>query len=220
MFSPGSAVLLSCSFCTVSLDIVAFGKLFLLYVSRTVDRTTTIWNHLCIMDLCRIGSSLIGFLGGHVPASSWDILLPVGISFYTFQTLFYVIDVYRKDLPHETHFGYYALFVSFFPQLVAGPIERPGSLLPQLKQEYTFQIEDLRHGFRQILIGFFKKIVVADYLAGFADAVFATPGKAVCRPCIQAIFCKRTDCYTYPETDRDAHACMLCMDFFPCTDAF
>ncbi len=139
---------------------------------------------------------------------------------YTFQTLSYVIDVYRKDLPHETHFGYYALFVSFFPQLVAGPIERPGSLLPQLKQEYTFQIEDLRHGFRQILIGFFKKIVVADYLAGFADAVFATPGKAVCRPCIQAIFCKRTDCYTYPETDRDAHACMLCMDFFPCTDAF
>lgn len=126
----------------------------------------------------RIGSSLIGLLGGHVPASSWDILLPVGISFYTFQTLSYVIEVYRKDLPHETHFGYYALFVSFFPQLVAGPIERPGSLLPQLKQKYTFQIEDLRHGFRQILSGFFKKIVVADYLAGFADAVFAAPDTA------------------------------------------
>lgn len=126
----------------------------------------------------RIGTSLIGLLGGHVPASSWDILLPVGISFYTFQTLSYVIDVYRKDLPHETHFGYYALFVSFFPQLVAGPIERPGSLLPQLKQEYTFQTEDLQHGFRQMLIGFFKKIVVADYLAGFADAVFAAPGTA------------------------------------------
>lgn len=106
---------------------------------------------------------------------SRDILLPAGISFYTFQTLSYVIDIYRKKLTHETHFGYYALYVSFFPQLVAGPIERPGNLLPQLKQENAFYPENLLPGFFQMLIGFFKKLVVADYLARFVDASFAAP---------------------------------------------
>lgn len=114
-------------------------------------------------------------LWGKSAGFSWDILLPAGISFYTFQTLSYVIDVYRKNLKHETHFGYYALYVSFFPQLVAGPIERPGNLLPQLKRENAFYPENLLPGFCQMLIGFFKKLVVADYLARFVDVAFASP---------------------------------------------
>ena len=80
------------------------------------------------------------------------LILPVGISFYTFQTLSYVIDVYRGDIEPEYHFGYYALFVSFFPQLVAGPIERPGNLLPQLKAEHKFDKNCFIDGFGIALV--------------------------------------------------------------------
>lgn len=109
---------------------------------------------------------------------SLQIILPVGISFYTFQTLSYVIDVYRGQ-GEESHFGYYALFVSFFPQLVAGPIERPGRLLPQLKAERTFSMENLSAGGWLLLEGYFKKVVIADGLAPFVDQVYAAPGEAL-----------------------------------------
>ena len=101
-----------------------------------------------------------------------DLLLPVGISFYTFQTLSYVIDVYNRNIKAERHFGYYALFVSFFPQLVAGPIERPENLLPQLRTEQHFCHEDFLAGLRHIIAGFFKKVVVADTLASYVNAVY------------------------------------------------
>lgn len=107
-----------------------------------------------------------------------ELLLPVGISFYTFQTLSYVIDVYRGDIKAERHFGYYALFVSFFPQLVAGPIERPGNLLPQLKAEHKPSFSDISAGCSKMLIGFFKKVVVADRLAVYVDAVYNDPASA------------------------------------------
>lgn len=109
---------------------------------------------------------------------SLQIILPVGVSFYTFQTLSYVIDVYRGQ-GEESHFGYYALFVSFFPQLVAGPIERPGRLLPQLKAERTFSMENLSAGGWLLLEGYFKKVVIADGLAPFVDQVYAAPGEAL-----------------------------------------
>ena len=82
--------------------------------------------------------SLLNLIGFSVPDFSLNLILPVGISFYTFQTLSYVIDVYRGSIKAERHLGYYALFVSFFPQLVAGPIERPENLLPQLKKKNPF----------------------------------------------------------------------------------
>ena len=107
-----------------------------------------------------------------------DLILPVGISFYTFQTLSYVIDVYRGTIPPERHFGYYALFVSFFPQLVAGPIERPQNLLPQLKAEHKFNTGDLKVGLRIALAGFFKKVVIADQLATYVVAVYSQPERA------------------------------------------
>lgn len=84
------------------------------------------------------------------------MFLPVGISFYTFQALSYSIDVYRGDFKAE-NFGYFALFISYWPQLVAGPIERPGDLQPQLKQNFDFDYDRVKQGLIRILYGFFKR---------------------------------------------------------------
>lgn len=104
-----------------------------------------------------------------------NLLLPVGISFYTFQTLSYVIDVYLGKVRAERHLGKYAAFIAFFPQLVAGPIERTENLLPQIKREHCFRYEDAVYGLRQMLWGFFKKIVIADTLAYYVDLVYDMP---------------------------------------------
>ncbi len=112
------------------------------------------------------------------PQFAFSLLLPVGISFYTFQTLSYVIDVYRGKIKAERHVGYYALFVVYFPQLVAGPIERPENLLPQLKAERRFSQDDLFAGLRIAVVGFFKKVVVADGVASYVNAVYNNLGSA------------------------------------------
>ena len=106
----------------------------------------------------------------------FDLILPVGISFYTFQTMSYTFDVYRGKIRAERHFGHYALFVTFFPQLVAGPIERPGDLLPQLKESHPFRQEDLWEGFRLLLRGYAKKVLIADFLAAFVDQAYDQVG--------------------------------------------
>ena len=103
------------------------------------------------------------------------ILLPVGISFYTFQTLSYSIDVYRGHRAPERHLGRFALYVSFFPQLVAGPIERSTHLLPQFTQTHAFDPDRVSSGLRLILWGFFKKIVIADRLALYVNMVYNDP---------------------------------------------
>ena len=103
---------------------------------------------------------------------AFGMLLPVGISFYTFQALGYSIDVYRKNTPVEKDFFIYALFVSFFPQLVAGPIERSTNLLPQFKEKHSFCYEDAMAGFRLMLWGYFLKLILADRCALYVDAVF------------------------------------------------
>jgi D-alanyl-lipoteichoic acid acyltransferase DltB (MBOAT superfamily) len=109
----------------------------------------------------------------NVPA--YQILLPIGISFYTFQTLSYLIDVYRGQIEPERHFGMLTLFVSFFPQLVSGPIERAGHLLPQLYEGHPLRASDLSSGLRLMLWGMFKKVVVADRLGVYVDAVYNSP---------------------------------------------
>lgn len=120
-----------------------------------------------------------GFFAGLIHGGpAWRLLLPVGISFYTFQALSYVLDVYRGRTAPEGHFGYYALFISFFPQLVAGPIERSGRLLPQLRRERTLSREQLSAGGWLLLTGYFKKAAIADGLAPLVDAVYAAPGQA------------------------------------------
>lgn len=106
---------------------------------------------------------------------AFQLLLPVGISFYTFQTLSYSIDVYQGKAKAERHLGYFALFVSYFPQLVAGPIERFTSLSPQLLQDHKFSYVNLANGLRLILFGLFIKMVIADNLSVYVDQIYKMP---------------------------------------------
>lgn len=105
----------------------------------------------------------------------FEVLLPVGISFYTFQALGYSIDVYRGKMEPEPNLGRYALFVSFFPQLVAGPIERAANLLPQFYQKFDFDEARISSGLRLMLWGMFKKVVIADRLGLYVNAVYNNP---------------------------------------------
>ncbi|MBR5308769.1 MAG: MBOAT family protein [Clostridia bacterium] len=126
-----------------------------------------------------VGSVVSLFTGEpNAVSGALELILPVGISFYTFQTLSYVIDVYRKSIDAEKNFLYYALFVTFFPQLVAGPIERPENLLPQLKKEHKLTRDNFVNGAAIMLIGYFKKIAVADIIAPYVNSVFNNPEKA------------------------------------------
>ena len=101
-----------------------------------------------------------------------NLILPVGISFYTFQTMSYTIDVYRGDYHAERNFLTFSLYVTFFPQLVAGPIERPQDLMPQLKKERFFTWDDFSAGLRLLMCGFFRKCVIADTCGIFANRIF------------------------------------------------
>ncbi len=120
-------------------------------------------------------NAVFSFLGASFSVDSLQIILPVGISFYTFQTLSYTIDVYRKKITPTHSFIEFAAFVSFFPQLVAGPIERAKNLLPQFSQKRVFSYDGSVNGLRQILWGLFKKVVVADRCAAFVNRVFENP---------------------------------------------
>jgi len=112
---------------------------------------------------------------GYEIKSIWtlNIILPVGISFYTFQTMSYTIDIYRKKVEPTKDFISFASFVSFFPQLVAGPIERASNLLPQILKKREFQYEQVNQGLKLILWGMFKKVVIADSLAPIVDDIFS-----------------------------------------------
>jgi len=108
-----------------------------------------------------------------LPAYSY--LLPVGISFYTFQALSYTIDVYRNEIKPEYHLGKFALFKSFFPQLVAGPIERASHLLPQFSKKFDFDYGRIRDGIALAIWGFFKKVVIADRVSEYVNLVYNNP---------------------------------------------
>ncbi len=110
--------------------------------------------------------------GVHVDPVTLNVILPVGISFYTFHGLSYVIDIYNRKIDAEKNFIDYAVFVSFFPLLVAGPIERATHLLPQIQKKRVFNYDRAADGLRQILWGLFKKVVIADNCATFANAIF------------------------------------------------
>lgn len=115
---------------------------------------------------------IAGVLGREFASPKFNVLLPVGISFYTFQALGYSIDVFRGTVKAEHNFVTYALFVTFFPQLVAGPIERTERLLPQFKVNHTFNYERVTDGLKLTAYGLFLKIVIADRLAIFVDKVY------------------------------------------------
>jgi D-alanyl-lipoteichoic acid acyltransferase DltB (MBOAT superfamily) len=118
---------------------------------------------------------LLGWLNLPHEVPYLNVLLPVGISFYTFQSLGYVIDVYRRKSRPEKHLGIFAVYVSFFPQILAGPIERSTRLLPQFYKESSFSYDRAVLGLTQILWGLFKKIVIADQVSVVVDAAFKDP---------------------------------------------
>lgn len=137
---------------TVNLGLLGFFKYYNFFVQELID-----------------GLSVLNI---HANFSGLEIILPVGISFYTFQTMAYSIDVYRKNVEPERNLVQYLTFVSFFPQLVAGPIERSKNLLPQFKKVRSFSPELANAGLRQMLWGFFAKLVVADNIAPFVETTF------------------------------------------------
>ncbi len=149
---------------------------------KTVKKAVFIVSCLLILSLLFffkyfnfVSDNVIGILRKFsIPAQpvTLRVLLPVGISFYTFQSLSYLIDVYKQKIEPEKHFGYYALYVSFFPQLVAGPIERSQDLIPQLKSEKIFRCEQAMGGVSWILAGLFKKIVISNTIAKAVDLVY------------------------------------------------
>jgi len=116
--------------------------------------------------------SALSSIGLRWSVPNLDILLPVGISFYTFQAVGYSIDVYRGTIKAEKNFITYALFVSFFPQLVAGPIERANNLLPQFHEEHKFNPDDVVEGLKLMIWGYFMKLCVADVISEYVDAVY------------------------------------------------
>lgn len=116
--------------------------------------------------------AVVTWLGLPYGVPMLDVLLPVGISFYTFQSISYTVDVYRGKRPPERHLGIFAVYVSFFPQLVAGPIERSTTLLPQFRREHPFSFDNFIQGFRLMLWGYFIKVAVADRLGIYVDQVY------------------------------------------------
>ncbi len=119
---------------------------------------------------------LFSSMGMSYMVSGLDLLLPVGISFYTFQTLSYTIDIYNKKIAQpEYHLGRFALFVSFYPQLVAGPIERASHLIPQFRKNFNFDLKRIESGLSLVLWGLFKKVVIADRLAPIVNEIYNHP---------------------------------------------
>lgn len=118
-------------------------------------------------------NSAASFLGTDLKIPYYNIILPLGISFYTFHTVCYAIDVYRNTIKPEKNFIVYAIYITFFPQLIAGPILRAGQVIPQLKTKRVFDINNLSIGMRRVLYGLFLKVVLADNIASMVDDGFA-----------------------------------------------
>ncbi len=159
-----------------------------LLISKKVFGKRRLWLVLCfIVNLAILfffkyfnffsssAAALLNLTCFSVEAPKLNVLLPVGISFYTFQALGYTADIYRGTVPAEKNFIDYALFVSFFPQLVAGPIERTGNILPQLKRNNKFSFLNLEKGTTLIIWGFFKKVLIADNAAVIVNTVYNAP---------------------------------------------
>jgi D-alanyl-lipoteichoic acid acyltransferase DltB (MBOAT superfamily) len=119
--------------------------------------------------------SVAGLIGWRLPPAVIRIVLPIGLSFHTFQSLSYVVEVYRGNQKAERNFIVYATYVMFFPQLVAGPIERPQNLLHQFRDVHTFDYDNVTNGLKRMAWGFFKKLVVADRLALYVNDVYGAP---------------------------------------------
>ncbi|MBV6401470.1 MAG: hypothetical protein CNIPEHKO_01771 [Anaerolineales bacterium] len=120
-------------------------------------------------------AALANFIDWNYPIENLSIILPIGLSFHTFQSLSYTIEVYRGHQKAERHYGYLALYVLFYPQLVAGPIERPQNILHQLHEEHRFEYQRVADGLKWMAWGMFKKVVIADRMALFVNPIYDSP---------------------------------------------
>ena len=172
------------------LILIAYSTLIDYSVVKKIDKNThrklwlsiSIINNLGLLSFFKYGgfitenlNILLSSLGIPYVLPSPGILLPVGISFYILQSMSYTIDFYRGNIVRETSLIRYATFVSLFPQLVAGPIERARNLLPQLHKQPNISTSDMTDGLSLFVVGFFKKVALADYLALYVDKVYSTP---------------------------------------------
>ncbi len=132
-------------------------------------------------------NAIAHFFGWNYSLAALGIILPVGLSFHTFQAMSYTIEVYRGHQPAERHFGIYSLYVMFYPQLVAGPIERPQNLIHQFKEKHSFVWSRVLSGLRLMLWGLFKKIVIADNAAAIVNRVFDYPNQFSGPPVMLAV---------------------------------
>ena len=136
-------------------------------------------------------SGLAHWFGFTNPIPELDIILPIGLSFHTFQAMSYTIEVYFGRQKAERHFGIYSLYVMFYPQLVAGPIERPQNLLHQFYEKHNFDYQRVTDGLKLMAWGFFKKLVIADRLALFVNHIYTQPNDhdGIISYCCNNIFC-------------------------------
>jgi alginate O-acetyltransferase complex protein AlgI len=162
-----------------------------IYIEQTTGKKRKLYLIISILSTCAVlvvfkyfyflTSNFIGvagLFGWHLPELSLRIVLPIGLSFHTFQSLSYVIEVYFGRQKAERDFTIYATYVMFFPQLVAGPIERPQNLLHQFYEKHAFVYERVTSGLKRMAWGFFKKLVVADRLSLYVNDVYAAPHSA------------------------------------------
>lgn len=155
-----------------NIGILAFFKYYDFLGQNLNEISQALFSRNVIPDLTRLLPAPVAewFLTG-----TGKLLLPIGLSFHTFQAMSYTIEVYRGKQPAEKHFGIYALYVMFYPQLVAGPIERPQNMLPQFHSYFSFDFENLKAGLMQMAFGMFKKVVIADRLSMVVDQAYADP---------------------------------------------
>jgi alginate O-acetyltransferase complex protein AlgI len=150
------------------------------YSGFITENLNTFLHHLGLSaqlpDPIAYPNAMLSLLGVSEDHFFTRVILPIGISFHTFQSMSYTIDAYKGVIPTERSFVRFLTFVSFFPQLVAGPIERAHNLLPQLQQTPRITRQDLTDGLSLFLVGFFKKVALADYLAQYVDPVYGNPG--------------------------------------------
>ena len=157
-------------------------------IEKTTGRKKKAWLYFSIITTCAIlfvfkyynffttnVNELAKALHWNYSIDTLKLILPIGLSFHTFQSLSYVIEVYRGNQKSEHHFGIYSLYVMFYPQLVAGPIERPQNLLWQFRKEHYFEYDRVKKGLFLILWGLFKKIAIADRVAPFVNSVYDNP---------------------------------------------
>ncbi len=139
---------------------------------KNLSFALTVLSNLGILIVLKYTDFIFSSLGFSLASSKFSFILPLGLSFYTFQVIGYITDVYRGLIPPEKNIGKYALFCCFFPQIISGPIGRFGELAPSLFSCKAYNIDNLKSGFIRLLYGYFKKIVISERLSIFVDAVF------------------------------------------------